>query len=372
MAQLHISSSFTRRTAASVACAALVALAGTRIAAHDFWIEPSLYQGPVGSMLGLALRVGQDFHGDAVPRNPALIERFVVAGPDGLQDVGGQNNVDPAGVLTFKTPGTYVVGYRSKPSSVELDGTKFEAYLKEEGLEAIIDQRAKAGRSQAPGIEIFSRCAKTIIVSQPAVGASNSGTAGSGAATPAMTATAAAAAAANVPPGGFDRALGLRLELIPETNPYARTSDAMTFRLLYEGQPLANALVVAIPSLPMTPEMRIQRAQQQTPVALLPASLKPSVRTDAAGRATLKLTKGVWLIKAVHMVPAPKGVAAEWESLWASVTFDAAEVRKPTSRRGPQTQSQNQRPSSPPQVDRRSAADAPPSGRVSQAARARR
>ena len=30
---------------------------------------------------------------------------------------------------------------------------------------------------------------------------------------------------------------------------------------------------------------------------------------------------GVWLIKAVHMIAAPPGSGAEWESFWASLTF---------------------------------------------------
>ena len=32
---------------------------------------------------------------------------------------------------------------------------------------------------------------------------------------------------------------------------------------------------------------------------------------------------GVWLIKSVQMIDAPRGSNAEWESLWASLTFDA-------------------------------------------------
>ena len=31
----------------------------------------------------------------------------------------------------------------------------------------------------------------------------------------------------------------------------------------------------------------------------------------------------MWLIKAVHMIPAPQGVDAEWSSYWASLTFQA-------------------------------------------------
>jgi hypothetical protein len=31
----------------------------------------------------------------------------------------------------------------------------------------------------------------------------------------------------------------------------------------------------------------------------------------------------MWLIKAVHMVPAPAGTNAEFMSFWASLTFEA-------------------------------------------------
>jgi hypothetical protein len=31
---------------------------------------------------------------------------------------------------------------------------------------------------------------------------------------------------------------------------------------------------------------------------------------------------GAWLVKTVHMVPAPTDTGADWESLWASLTFE--------------------------------------------------
>lgn len=33
-----------------------------------------------------------------------------------------------------------------------------------------------------------------------------------------------------------------------------------------------------------------------------------------------------WLVKAVHMLPAPAGSGADWESLWASLTFEIPET----------------------------------------------
>jgi uncharacterized GH25 family protein len=48
-----------------------------------------------------------------------------------------------------------------------------------------------------------------------------------------------------------------------------------------------------------------------------------SIRTDAAGRVRVPLSRsGVWLVKAVHMIPAPAGADADWESIWASLTFE--------------------------------------------------
>ena len=41
-----------------------------------------------------------------------------------------------------------------------------------------------------------------------------------------------------------------------------------------------------------------------------------------AASACVLARKGVWLVKAVHMVPAPSRRDADWQSLWASLTFE--------------------------------------------------
>ena len=74
-------------------------------------------------------------------------------------------------------------------------------------------------------------------------------------------------------------------------------------RLTYDNRPLAGALVVAM--------NRLNPAE------------KASARTDKDGRVRFKLRRdGMWLIKAVHMVPAAEGTHADWVSFWASLTFD--------------------------------------------------
>lgn len=248
----------------------------TPLSAHDFWIELSSFRPAVGSTVGVRLMVGQGFQGEPVPRNPALILKFVLVSDGGEAPIAGRAADDPAGTVAVSAPGLQVLGYRSSDSFVALEAAKFEDYLRDEGLERIVEERARRGESAKPSRELFSRCAKALLLAGPGK------------------------------PVGEDRELGFTLELRAEKNPYGlRAGGELPVRLLFEGKPLEGALVVAIP---------YGRAQE-----------KLSQRTDKSGRVRLRLPReGAWLIKAVHMVPAPADSGADWQSLWASLTFEMA------------------------------------------------
>lgn len=261
----------TSRAAAWLGCA-LALLGAGGLAAHDLWIEPSGFTPPPGTRMAVRLRIGQLFQGDPFPRDPTLLVRFAVVGA-GEEPIPGVPGTDPAGYLVTGRPGLYQLVYTSRHATVELEAAKFEKYLAEEGLETIAALRARRGQSAAPAREIYSRCAKSLI----AVGGD--------------------------PGSGVDRVLGLTLELVPERNPYTlRAGQELPVRLLYGGAPLAGARVAAL-----------RKDQPSRQVA---------ARTDAQGRVRLPLAgPGVWMIKAVHMIPAPPGSGADWESFWASLTF---------------------------------------------------
>jgi len=246
------------------------------LAAHDFWIEPSTFRPAVGATVALRLFVGPHFEGEPFPRVPPLVSKFVLVSAAGEQAIAGGPGDDPAGTVRVAEPGLAIVGYRSFNYPVSLDAAKFEDYLKEEGLEKISKMRAERGESGKPAREVFSRCAKALL---------DVGGAGR---------------------AGFDRPLGFTLELLPEKNPYAlRPGDSLTVRLLLDGKPLAGALVHA--------QLHGQ------------PGVTSAARTGRDGRATLGLAKpGFWMIKAVEMGPAPAGADADWQSLWASLTFEMA------------------------------------------------
>ena len=257
---------------------ALVAIAfPASIAAHDFWILPTSFQPVAGTAVGLHLLVGEHFVGERVPRNAAQIERFFAVGPAGVRDVIGRDGMDPAGLLRADAPGTWVVGYRSRPSRVELPAAAFDQYLKEEGLEHVIAERARLGESTAVAREQFSRSVKSIVT----VGEASGGDA-------------------------VFRPLGLTLELVPERDPRQINPAGLPLRLLYNGKPLANAQIVAL-------RQAHREAGPVEPVAKL--------RTDRDGRAVVPSGAGKWMIKAVQMRRADSGSAVQWESIWTSLTF---------------------------------------------------
>ncbi|NOT58551.1 MAG: DUF4198 domain-containing protein [Deltaproteobacteria bacterium] len=253
---------------------AVIAFSSPLLCAHDMWIEPTTFSPAPGQMIGVRLRVGQDLLGDPLPRDAARINQFVVEDGAGRKPVVGRHGTDPAGFLRVTAPGLFVIGYHSHPSAVELTADKFNQYLKEEGLDAVAALRAQRKQTGDNTRERFSRCAKSLLLSGPP-----SDTQG-------------------------DRSLGFPLELVAERNPYTlRADEDLPVRLTYENGPLANALIVAM--------------NRRNPTEKLTA------RTDNTGRARFRLPReGLWLMKAVHTIPAATGSDAEWESFWASLTFD--------------------------------------------------
>jgi uncharacterized GH25 family protein len=243
--------------------------------AHDFWIEPSSLEPTPNSRVAVRLRVGEQFAGDPVPRNPERIVRFDCVGPNGQTPILGRAGGDPAGTAVVAGSGTYLLAFQSNRATVELDAEKFEQYLALEGLERISALRKERGQSRQPSREVYSRNAKSLL----AVGGGAD--------------------------AGFDRVLGLPFELIPEKNPSAiKAGEALPLRLLFRGRPIAGVLVVAVP-----------RSN--------PKNGAVGARTDAEGRVRLSLPPNdVWLVKAVHMIEAPKDAPnADWESFWTSLTF---------------------------------------------------
>ena len=184
--------------------------------------------------------------------------------------------------VDLKGRGTHLIVLSTHPSEAVLPADKFEAYLREEGLEAIVARRQASGRSSEPGRERFRRHIKTLVQVGPA---------GSGA---------------------YARRARQRLEIVPLVDPAATPRQRpLTFQLLFDDRPLAGALV--------------KFWHRQSAPALVGTQ-----RSDRDGKVKLAATEpGVWMVSVVHMVAATDSPAHDWDSFWGNLTFSRPSVPQP-------------------------------------------
>ena len=241
--------------------------------AHEFWIEPETFRPASGAKIPVRLFVGQYFKGESMPWVAENFERFTFTDARGTENIRAVLGDDPAATLAVRAPGRLWLVLRSGYFDLTYDKPgEFEAFLVKEGIEHLVPREQ---RGKIPTKETYLRFAKSLL------------------------------AAGKPEPGSApDRAFGLALELVAETDPYSGASPEFRVRLLYRGAPLPGALVTAFNKS-------------------APGKRLAEVRTDASGRARLKLDrKGPWLVNAVHLIPAQKKSKAQWETLWASLTFE--------------------------------------------------
>ncbi len=252
----------------------LLLLLPTSAKAHEFWLQPEAFRIAIGEPIGVRVMVGDGFEeGEPYAHNPRHI-RYFRAAPEGAGEILGESGDEPAGIFTADLPGLATLIYRSYPSRVTIDSTKFEDYLRSEGLEAIVARRAELGESNRAGREAFSRCAKALVEVE------------------------------GVAPEGFDEPIGLALEIVPLASPFALpASGELRIQVLWKGEPLSNAQV----------RVFVSGEPDQT----------ATVQTTQDGTAAIEAAApGVRLLSVVHMERADEGSAVDWESTWSSLTFE--------------------------------------------------
>ena len=265
--------------------AALALLIGATAAAHEFWLSPSAWRVAPGERATILMNVGDRFPDPTSFTAPERVESVRLIGPDGELSLRPpfrrEKNSLAADVQTPMTPGTYIGVVVIKPRFIEIKAPDFEKYLTHEGLDSVVQQRARAGETARPGRERYSRYGKTLL----RVGDTGGNT-------------------------HAVRPLDLKVELVPLSDPTGLIpGQPCRFRLLFEGKPVAGAMVGAIYA-----SAKVQ-----------PDEWPLSARTDTRGEVEFTLhDPGPWLIRTVHMVrrsgeQGPE--AADWESYWASLSF---------------------------------------------------
>lgn len=258
----------------------LLAWGPVRSAAHEFWLMPVSFDVAAGQPAEVALFVGENFSGERVAFAQGFVTRFTSHHAGKTRDLRSLLGAAPAGSVSLVPggKGTHLLVVDTQPSEVELEASKFNDYLRIEGLDHVVRERSREGKSGQPARERYRRNVKSLVK----VGA----------------------------PGGkaWATRVGQKLEIVPQSDPSIATAGPVGFTVYYEGRPLANALL---------------KCWFRDGGSLV----SRSARTGLNGNASLLLDRpGAWIVSVVHMVPA-RDPRFDWDSYWANLSFQSGPRR---------------------------------------------
>lgn len=248
---------------------------------HEFWVMPDRFTVPVGGQVEFALNVGENFVG-----TPAGFGRPMALSFSWFNQMDRTDLTDNlpatlehnAASMAFNRSGTQLIALDTKPQTLEMPADRFNAYLKDEGLDSVLRARADQLRDAEPGRERYRRHVKTLVT----VGGKSDAT--------------------------YSKKTGQILEIVPLSNPrIVKSGGVLRFRLYFNGQPLGGALV----------KLWNQRGHQLTVLR---------TRSDRRGELALAMPwPGVWMASVVHMVPSEGEAEFDWDSHWGNLTFQVGD-----------------------------------------------
>ena len=254
-----------------------LALIAAPVMAHDFWLQPTRFQVAPNALIEATFLVGHAALRERWRNNDRIVVmKDFFAGR--ATDLRGNLRTGESDLATrFAAPGLHVLGMQSNHAFSDLPAIRFNDYAKEEGLVLIAAARQRSGDTAKPGRERYSRRAKSLIQVGKQTAANQ------------QQAT---------------RAIGLKLEIVPDRNPYALDSSRMLpVHVLYNGRRLANA-TVKLTNL----------GNDAKPVAM--------AITDRAGRARLRVpAHGNWLLNVVWGEPVAGHPRFDFDTTFSSLTF---------------------------------------------------
>ena len=238
-------------------------------------MQPKKYRCTVGEKVNVDFMVGENFTGeywDLKRHKAEKVELHRASGIKNLAEEVNQTKGENISLLTDR-PGTYLLAMQSNAAYLEMESKAFNDYLKEDGLDDILNERKKSNQLDKPSKEFYSRYAKLILQ----VG--------------------------DKPDDTFKKQVGFRYEIVPAQNPYAlKTGDYLQCKVLFEGKPAPHALVKVWSKVNSTTFLQ-------------------NIYTEKDGMLRFPIsTSGEWMVSSVKMIKS-ETAGAEHHSLWASLVF---------------------------------------------------
>lgn len=258
----------------------LLALAATTAFAHDLFFRMDNFLVEPNSTTRIrALNGTFSVSENSITRDRLRDLSVVSASGRVHADTSLWSTTGDTSVFTLRSggAGTYVVGASLLPREITLTAKEFNTYLDDDGIPDVLALRKTNGELGKPATERYSKHIKALVQ----VGAART--------------------------GDFAAVLGYPAEIVPLDNPYElKTGATLRVRTMVDGKPVANQLVVSGGRLPGGARLTERR-----------------VRSDANGVARVRLaSRGQYYVKFISMVPYRGAEKIDYESKWATLTFE--------------------------------------------------
>jgi hypothetical protein len=249
---------------------------------HDLYLMPDQFVVKAGTRLRIVFENGDGFPEGVSPVKPERLRNarlFSRAGGSFFEDVTAEAKRTVA-FVPVPNAGLAILVAQTIPNFIELDAKKFRSYLEHENLTNALKWREANGETRRPGRERYSKYVKSLL----SVGKSDT---------------------------YFSERTGLAIEIVPEADPYSlKPGDTLPVQVLFRGQP---AVDVAVESA------WLENGK---------AKMEVFGRTDGQGKLRIPVkASGPHRLHAIVMERCAEPKVADWESFWASFTFEIRAAR---------------------------------------------
>jgi len=246
--------------------------------AHDYWLQPNRFIISRGDTLIVHLYVGdkllreieREFQKDMTLKFEILTDSKSFNLLNEIQD-----KMLPVLKKKVDFEGLALIVMERDFAYIKLNQKEFSEYLKHEELDEVEKLRKKLPVREFER-EKYRRYIKSLIM----VGSDPDGEV-------------------------YKKILGQKLEIVLLSNPYRlKSSDSIEAQVLFEGRPLVNKVVMAY---------NVYDGK----------FFEYKARTDENGKVKFQVKNpGLWLIRLVHLLPCENCQDVDWESFWASFSFE--------------------------------------------------
>lgn len=200
---------------------------------------------------------------------PERIKDFrLISGNDSIEITDFQTTENSL-VTKIKNKKAELAALELFPHPIVLEAAKFAGYIKSEDAESFVAPNFVKDETTEPQRESYAKFAKVLIDNK-----------------------------------SFDRIVGHKLEITLQENPAEITEDELLVKILFDGEPIEN--------------LRVSSGAEN----LNGEKYAAHSLTDENGLAKIAISgKGLWFIRTHFIRPHSEKNDFDWESFWASITF---------------------------------------------------